>query len=111
MLPSVSNTCVTCRCGWRVYSQGQRFSIKCFQCGQVVTSEGFNPGLGDHIASIIDACGGRIYKRAYRWLFRKECGCNKRQAKLNRWWNRITALHRSLTSEHHSTDEKQHDTE
>lgn len=92
MLPSVSNTCITCRCGWKVYSQGQRFSIKCFQCGQVVTSEGFKPGLGDRLASIIDALGGRYYKQFYFWLFGEDCGCEKRAGWLNqvaeRWRRR-----------------------
>jgi hypothetical protein len=49
--------------------------IRCPRCKKVL-----NHGLGDRVAAIIDRIGGKWFKR----LMKGKCGCEKRQAWLNR---------------------------
>lgn len=60
-----------------------------------IESERQSEGLGDTIEKVLGKVG-RSFKRTYRRLFRRECGCNSRKAKANRmvnykrllkWWH------------------------
>ncbi|MGC4033701.1 MAG: hypothetical protein QM754_18605 [Tepidisphaeraceae bacterium] len=41
-------------------------------------------GLGDTIARVLDPIGGAAFKRAFKAVTGKDCGCGKRQAALNK---------------------------
>ena len=43
-------------------------------------------GAGDIIARVIGPIGGTAFKKWYKTLFGKDCGCGTRQEKLNARW-------------------------
>jgi hypothetical protein len=43
-------------------------------------------GAGDIIARVIGPIGGDIFKKWYKTLFGKDCGCGHRQEVLNQRW-------------------------
>lgn len=78
-----------CRCGWRIYTD-RPLKVTCRKCGRTKTYGVV--GLGDHIAVVLDALGGRWLKALYKRLFGRECGCDERRKALNGWGSKVRSL-------------------
>ena len=82
-----------CTCGWVVFANVD-VELNCPQCDLTIVCLGSQPtvlGLGDHLARLLAIIGGNQFKRLYRRLFRRDCGCDRRQQWLNRipiFWHR-----------------------
>lgn len=68
-----------CKCGWRMMSALPLIKPTCPKCGKV-----YRRGLGDRLAAILEQIGGSWFKRTYKQVTGKDCGCGKRQVQLNR---------------------------
>lgn len=73
-----------CSCGWLVHTSVTK-TIKCPQCRSLIECQGEpkTAGLGDIIETILNYFGGKQFKSLYRYLLKRECGCNRRKTWLN----------------------------
>lgn len=73
-------------CGCRVETRPDTHSVVCtHQAWRVDELPPAIVRLGDRIDRLLSHIGGRQFKRLYRRLFGRDCGCDGRR----RWLNRI----------------------
>lgn len=72
---------ITCKCGHNFFLAEGTTYAEC-QCGEVVIGSRRRKGLGDWIERLLAPL--RI-KQAYKRVTGRDCGCDKRRDKLNKW--------------------------
>ena len=80
-------------CGCRVSTRPETRVVLCrHQVWRISELPQAGLQIGDAIAWCLRYVGSKQFKRAYRWLFNRDCGCEKRQTWLNelssRWLKR-----------------------